>query len=140
MTIRPRRLTVVCRLTAAAVVCAFALLAVLLPERPDGSRLGWGDRLAFLGFGVLLAAGVLAFTRFRVRADESGLWVRNVLAERRYPWGVVVGIQLPDGAPWAQLVLHDDQVVSLLALQSHDRAAPEAVAALRALHGRATRT
>jgi hypothetical protein len=43
-----------------------------------------------------------------------------VLGERYFPWGVVVGVHLPEGASWAQLELHDDETVALLALQTND--------------------
>jgi hypothetical protein len=33
---------------------------------------------------------------------------------------VVVGVHLPEGASWAQLELHDDETVALLALQAND--------------------
>jgi hypothetical protein len=116
--VRPRRLTRVCWAVTVLVVVAFSVLAVLLPAGGDG--VGRGDQLSFFLFGLLLAAGLVAFTRFRVRADQSGIRVRNVMGERYFPWGVVVGIHLPEGAAWAQLELHDDETVALLALQAND--------------------
>ncbi len=119
--IRPKRLTRVCRGVAALVVVSFGILAVVLPQGATGDQqFGLGDQIAFFVMGLLMAAGVLAFTRFRVRADGTGIWVRNVFGERYFPWAVVVGIDLPRGASWAQLELHDDEIVALLALQSND--------------------
>jgi hypothetical protein len=119
--VRPTRLTRVCRGVSLLVVLTFGVLALLLPQGASGDqRFGLGDQIAFFGMGLLLAVGVLAFTRFRVRADTTGIWVRNVLGERYFPWAVVVGIDLPPGASWAQLELHDDEVVALLALQAND--------------------
>jgi len=133
--VRPRRLTVVCRVVAALVLVVFAVLAVLLPEGSSGGQeFGVGDQIAFFVIGALLAVAVLAFTRARVRADETGVWVRNVLGDRYFPWGVVVSVDLPDSGPWAQLELHDDETVALLGIQSNDGdLAVEAVLALRAL-------
>ncbi len=133
--VRPRRLTYVCRAVAALVLVVFAVLALLLPAGSGGGQVfGPADQIAFFGVGVLLAAVVLGFTRARVRADEKGVWVRNVLGDRHFPWGVVVSVDLPENAPWAQLELHDDETVALLAIQSNDGdAAVDAVLALRKL-------
>lgn len=116
--VRPRRLARVCWAATALVVVAFGVLALLLPE--GGDDVGVGDQVSFFVFGLLLAAGLIAFTRFRVRADADGIRVRNVLGERYFPWGVVVSVDLPPGASWAQLELHDDETVALLALQAND--------------------
>lgn len=133
--VRPRRLVRVSRAAAALVVVVFAVIAVLLPRGSTGGQeFGLIDQVAFFLIGVLLAVAVLGFTRARVRADERGIWVRNVLGERFFPWAVVARIDLPDGASWAQLELHDDDVVALLALQSNDgESTVDAVLALRAL-------
>ena len=116
--VRPRRLTRVCWATTALVLIAFGVLALLLPR--GGEDVGVADQVSFFVFGVLLAVALIAFTRFRVRADTTGIWVRNVMGERYFPWGVVVAVQLPEGASWAQLELHDDETVALLALQTND--------------------
>ena len=131
----PRKLTIVCRLVAALVLVVFGVLTALLPGvSEDGTVFGPSDQAAFFGIGVLIAAGLLAFTRARVRADHQGVWVRNVMGERFFPWGVVAGIELRDGAPWAQLVLQDDDTVALLAVQSNDgETAVDAVLGLRKL-------
>ncbi len=132
---RPRKLRTIAFALAALTVIAFGVIAVLLPHGSQLShRVAVGDQLAFFGIGLLLAAGVIAFTRFRVRADATGIWVRNVLGERYFPWGVVIGIDIPRGSTWAQLELHDDEVVGLLAVQTSDGdEAVEVVLALRTL-------
>lgn len=129
--IRPRRLTLVCRGAAATVLVVFAVLAVVLPEGSSGGRaFGVADQLAFFATGVLVAATLLGFTRARVQADGAGVRVRNV-RERYFPWGVVVAVTLRDGTPWAQLELHDDQTVPVLAIQAND--GPLALRSLAAL-------
>ena len=133
--LRPRRLVVVCRLVAAVVLAAFGVLALLLPRgSSDGQQFGVADQVAFFGIGVLLAAAVLLLTRARVRADAWGVRVRNVLGERAFPWQVVVAVALPEGSSWAQLELHDDETIALLAVQTSDgERSVEAVLALRGL-------
>lgn len=133
--LQPRRLRRVCRLTAIAVLLVFGVLAALLPTRASADQhIGLSDQLSFFAIGLLLALGVIALSRPRVRASTEGIWVRNVLGERFFPWAVVLLVHLPDGAPWAQLELQDDQQVPLLAVQANDgQAAHEAVAALNAL-------
>jgi hypothetical protein len=135
MQVRPRRLNLVCRAVAVLVLVTFGGLAVVLPKGSrDGQQFGVGDQVSFFFIGVLLAVAVLAFTRVRVRADVRGIWVRNVLGERFFPWALVVAVDLPEGAPWAQLELHDDETVALLALQSNDGdTTVESVLALRNL-------
>jgi hypothetical protein len=130
---RPGRLRHICLGLAVVVTVVFGALALLLPAQGDDALYGPADQASFFLIGVLLAAGVLVFTRFRVRADERGIWVRNSLGERFFPWEVVVGIDLPNGATWAQLELHDDETVALLAVQTSDADAVDVVLALRRL-------
>jgi hypothetical protein len=131
----PRRLRRLCRLLALLVVLVFGAVALLLPSGDDAvEAFGPVDQAAFFGIGLVIAAGVLVLTRFRVRADERGVWVRNSLGERYFPWPVVVAVHLPAGATWAQLELHDDETVALMAVQTSDGdAAVDVVIALRRL-------
>ena len=130
--VRPRRLARVCWAATALVLLVFTGLALVLPE--GGQQVSVGDQVSFFLVGVLLAVGLVAFTRFRVRADATGIWVRNVLGERYFPWQVCVAVHLPEGASWAQLELHDDETVALLALQANDGDATiDSVLALRQL-------
>lgn len=133
--IAPRRLRTVCRATAALVVVVFTSIAVVLPRGViQGRQFGVPDQILFFLLGVATASGVLWFTRFRVRADDSGVWVRNGGGERYFAWGVVEGIRMTRDSPWAELMLRDDQRVALMAIQAHDGVhAQQAVADLRAL-------
>ena len=121
MTVRPRRLLVVCRLTGGLLLVVFAVLAYLLPRgSAGGQQFGLPDQIAFFGIGVLLSGVVLQFTRVRMSADESGVHVRNYVGEKFVPWQVVAGVRLDDGSPWASLDLQDDDTIALLALQAND--------------------
>jgi hypothetical protein len=60
--------------------------------------------------------------------------VRNVLAERTFPWAVVRAVRFDENASWASLELHDDETVALLGVQASDGdRAVDTVVALRAL-------
>lgn len=94
-----------------------------------------GDQFAMIGLGVLIAAGILLFTRPRVEADERGVRVRNVVGSYDLPWEVVRRVSFERGAAWASLELHDDDLVPMIALQTVDKErAVAGVRALRALH------
>jgi len=133
--VRPRKLALVCWGLAVFVLIAFALVAVALGSGEPGEvTFRLPDQLAMFGIGVLTAIGLLGFTRARVEADLEGIRVRNVLGEKLLPWGVVQGVRLDDGSPWASLDLHDDDTIALFAVQSNDgEQAVQAVLDLRAL-------
>lgn len=134
---RPHRLSRVCWVVAALVLVLFGVVAYALGTTGGSATdvtFRLGDQLAMFGLGVLVAGVVLLFTRARVDADAQGVRVRNVLGDKQLPWGVVRGVRLDEGAPWAVLDLQDDETVQLLAIQSSDGdRAVEAVVALRAL-------
>jgi hypothetical protein len=89
---------------------------------------------------VLIGLGMLAFTRPRVRADAEGVHVRNVVGGYDLPWSVVRAVRFDRSSPWATLELHDDETVSIHALQAADKEyAVEGVRVLRALHTAAAR-
>lgn len=138
---RPVVLTRVCWGVAALVVTVFAVVAVALGSGPPGdAQFKLPDQIAMVCLGLILACGVLAFTRARVEADAYGVRVRNVLAEKVLPWQVVRAVRFDDGTPWASLELQDDDTVALLGISANDGdAAVDAVLGLRALL-RASRT
>ena len=135
LVVRPRRLTRVCVGLAVFVVAMFTVVAVALGRGQDGdAAFRLADQLSMVGLGVLVALALLAFTRARVEADADGIRIRNVVGETALPWQVVRAVRLDEGSPWASLDLHDDDTVSLLAVQANDgEQAVQAVLALRAL-------
>jgi hypothetical protein len=132
---RPVVLTRVCWGVAALVLAVFVAVAVLLGGGPEGdAQFRLPDQIAMVLLGSLVACGVLAFTRARVVADETGVRIRNVLGEKLIPWQVIREVRLDDGASWASLDLQDDDTVALLGIQSNDGdRAVDAVLGLRAL-------
>ncbi|MEU2613262.1 PH domain-containing protein [Micromonospora sp. NPDC007271] len=137
VTVRPRRIRLVCWVSAAALLLVFGLVATSLT---GGVGNGYGtfqrgDQLAMIGLGVFGALGILLFTRPRVVADARGVQVRNVIGSHELPWEVIRGVRFDRGAPWASLELYDDDLLPMVALQAADKErAVEAVRALRRLH------
>ena len=139
---RPRRIRWVAGISAVAVVILFTALSFGLHGATGMGmgRYGRGDQTAMIGLGVLIGLGILAFTRPRVRADADGIKVRNVVGTFDLPWSVVRAVRFDRNSPWASLELHDDDTISLHALQAADKEyAVDGVRALRALHTAATR-
>lgn len=119
--IRPRKLTRVCWAVALFTLVGFAGVALALGTGIDGeAAFRLPDQIAMFGLGVLIALGVLGFTRVRVVADVREIRVRNVLGDKVLPWQVVQAVRMDDGSPWASLELHDDETVALLAVQAND--------------------
>jgi hypothetical protein len=101
----------------------------------DSGTFQRGDQTAMIGLGVLLALGILAFTRPRVRADAAGIKIRNIVGGYDLPWSVVRKVRFDRNSPWATLELLDDETVSVHALQATDKEyAVDGVRTLRALH------
>ena len=139
LVIRPRRALIMCSVLAVALLAVFIVVAVLLRNGDTGVRFQRSDQAAMVGIGILLACGVMLFAIARVRADDEGIEVRNVLITRHFAWSEVLSVSFPDGASWARLELPEDEYHAVMAVQSVDRArAVEAVRALRKLHRAAT--
>ena len=139
LVIRPRRALIMCSVLAVALLGVFIVVAVLLRNGDTGVRFQRSDQAAMVGIGILLACGVMLFAIARVRADDEGIEVRNVVITRYFAWSEVLSVSFPDGASWARLELPEDEYHAVMAVQSVDRArAVEAVRALRKLHRAAT--
>jgi hypothetical protein len=137
---RPKRIRWVAGISAAVVVVLFIVLSFgLHGATGDGpGQYARGDQAAMIGLGVLIGAGILAFIRPRVRADAERIQVRNVVGSFDLPWSAVRAVRFDRHSPWASLELHDDETVSVHALQAADKDyAVDGVRALRALHAAA---
>lgn len=138
---RPRRARVVAVASAVLLVGVFTLVALLLRHSSTGVYFRTSDQVAMVVVGLLLGGAALLFARPRVRADASGVHVRNLLETRTFPWELVQRVSFPDGAPWARLELPDDEYIAVMAIQAADGArAVEAIQALRAIHAQHTTT
>lgn len=135
LVIRPRRIAIWGAIAAAAVLVTMIVLGVLLNS--DGVELRTVDKIGFMSVGVFGAAAIMLVARPRITADAQGMTVRNTLGETELPWPVVRRIVFPPGAHWAQALLADDDLISLLAIQAMDKErAVTALRAIRAMHAR----
>jgi hypothetical protein len=135
---RPKRIRWVAGAGAVAVVILFTAISFSLKGSAGFENSGTferGDQTAMIGLGLLIALGIMAFCRPRVRADEAGIRIRNVIGGYDLPWSVVRAVRFDRNSPWATLDLYDDEQVSVHALQAADKEyAVDGVRKLRALH------
>jgi PH (Pleckstrin Homology) domain-containing protein len=129
--VRPHRVRLFAGAGAVVLFAMFAVAGVFLPHSDTGANFTLSDQIAMFGIGIMLALGALWFTRPRVRADNEGVEVRNMLGARRFPWQDVERVSFPDGSPWARLELPHDEYVPVLAIQAMD--GERAVVAMREL-------
>jgi hypothetical protein len=90
---------------------------------------------------VAIVGVIMSVASSTVRADRSGLVVRNVLRTHRIGWHQVCGLVYRDGDPWPTLLINnrdDPEKIILLGIQRTDHGrADQAVAALRRLRAAA---
>lgn len=121
--VRARKMTVAAQVVAGFLVVAHIGAAVVLRAGGDtGVHLRVADQIAMVMIGLVVASGVLLFTRPRLRAGASGVSVRNMFQEKRFSWNQVHGISFPHDAPWAHLELPDDEYLAVVAVQARDGA------------------
>ena len=76
-------------------------MGVTLDVSFTGAAVTTIDKFAFPGVGVLISIlSWIALTRPRLRANEDGVEVRNIVGTRFYPWQVVYGLSFPEGSVW----------------------------------------
>lgn len=114
-------LRVVAIVLAIVVIAVHLGMSLVVDKGSTGLALSSADKWAFLGVGIVLAIlALLAFLRPRVRANEDGVQVRNIIGTRFYPWTVIYGLRFPKGSRMALLELPDFEYVPLWAIQSMD--------------------
>ncbi|WP_326600160.1 PH domain-containing protein [Streptomyces sp. NBC_01803] len=116
VTFRPMVTRVVLMTIGAAVFGVLTLVAVLLPA--DGA-MSWslGDRLAFVGSGLLVWAVLALLSRPRVTAGPEGVTVVNLTTTRHLTWPQILRVTLRPGDPWVTLDLADGTVQAVMAIQ-----------------------
>ena len=135
---RPRLARLVAWSLAGAVVVFMVALAIALPAVVPEGEVTVGDRVAFVGFGVLVAWFLSRQATVRAVPDANGLVVRNLLLTRRVEWAEIVSVRFGQGRAWAQLDLADGDTLAVMGIQASDgpRGTVEAgrLATLVALH------
>ena len=132
--VRPRRITIYASIAALLVVGAMVVIGLLLLNSDEGVAFRTADQIGLIGIGLILGGLIMTAARPRLRADRNGLWVRNILGEEFTPWPLVVRIAYPQGAPWAQLNMPEDETKPVMAIQAMDRGrAVQALEAVREL-------
>lgn len=124
---RPRAARLVCLPLAALSLAMMVGLAVGFPAL-TGVRLGAGDRIGFVGLGVLIAWFLLREAGVRAVPDADGLTVRNLVRSRRLAWAQIVSVRFGPDRPWVLLDLADGDTLAVMAVQraDGDRARAEA--------------
>src|SRR5664279_2628942 len=101
---------------------------------------GWFDRFGVIVIAVAIGALLWRFAQLSLKANETGLVVRNVIHTRQLEWPQVVSVRFGGGQPWVTLDLADGDTVAVMAIQRADgeRAVADAkrLATLVALHSR----
>ena len=137
--VRPRRITVFASIAAGLVIASMVVIGLLLRDTNEGVEFRTADQIGLIGIGLILGGVIMTAARPRLRVDRSGLWIRNMLGEQFTPWPLVVRVAYPQGAPWAQVLMPDDEVKPLMAIQAMDRGravtALEKVRELQATYG-----
>src|SRR4051794_30485542 len=112
---RPRRARIIPYVLALVVVAGMVVLAVAMPPT-------WhlGDRLGLVAGGLLVAGVLHMLARSRITADDRGVTVVNGLRTHEYEWAEVLGVSMPEGAPWPTLDLSDGSTVAVMGIQSSD--------------------
>ena len=135
VTAAPRRMRLICGVTAAVVVVVMLVVAVFLRHESTGVvSFGSSDQIAMAVIGLLVGAGILFLGRSKVDADADRVLVQNILGRHELPWPVVDAVRFDRRSPWASLQLVTGEEISLLAVQAVDgERAVDAIDGLRAL-------
>ena len=130
--VKSARLAVI---AALVVVVVFLICAILLPHTSGGIPVNAADQVGIGGTGLLVALGILGFTRPRLHADAAGVDTRSFFGGYRHvDWDLVTAVEFPHKVRFARLVLPGDELVVLYAVQRGDgERSVEAMQGLRAL-------
>ena len=101
---RPRRVRIIAIVSSLAL-CILAAIGWLLLPAEVRALFPLSHRLGLLGILAFPIAVMAVLASSYVRADRSGLRIRNALRVYAMPWERVHKIILRPGDPWAQLLL-----------------------------------
>lgn len=104
-----------------AVVLVAAALGMWIGLPSDvRAAFNWLETLTLTLVLAAVVGGLYRLAGMRVRADEQGLTVVNLVRTRRLEWAQVLKVNLRPGDPWVQLDIDDGTTVSVMAIQTAD--------------------
>ena len=118
--VRPRRIRLIAISSAVVVVVGAIFGGVFARISSTGPRITVWDQVSIVGVGIVIAAGLLLYTRPRLRVDDKEIRIQNLLAERTFAWGDVLGVTFPERAACARLELPADEYVPIMAIRAAD--------------------
>lgn len=121
LVVTSRRLRHFAWLLVVVVMAVHIFMGITVGIGYTGAAVTPVDQVGFVGVGVIISvAAYLAFTRPRVRVNEDGVDVRNLIGSRFYPWSVIYGLTFPKGVRIARMELPEFEYVPLWAFQAAD--------------------
>ncbi|MCP1387121.1 PH domain-containing protein [Corynebacterium sp. TA-R-1] len=104
------------------VMAVHIFMAAVVDVEFTGVAITGVDKFAFVGVGLIISVvSWICLTRPRVRANEDGVQVINIIGTRFYPWTVIYGLTFPKGSRMARLELPDFEYVPLWAIHAGDK-------------------
>lgn len=136
--VRSKRLKILAWVVVVVVMAIHIFMGAVVDVAFTGASVTDIDKLAFPVIGIIISIlGYLSFSRPRVRANEDGVEVRNIVGTRFYPWTVIYGLVFPEGSQMARMELPEFEYLPLWAIQAGDGAAAiKAVSEFRALEAK----
>lgn len=129
---RPVRTARIAVAAAAFVLLVMIVVAVLEPSESAGATFDWKDQVFTVVIGVILAVGLLLFTRPRMHADLDGVHLRGFVGGvKTVPWELIQRVEFPSNVRFARLVLPADETYAIVAVQRADR--EQSIAVMRGL-------
>jgi Bacterial PH domain len=112
---RPRRARIIPYVLAVVVVAGMVVIAVAMP-----SNWALGDRIGLVVVALMVAGVLHILARSKVTADDRGLTIVNGLRTHEYEWAEILGVSMPEGAPWPTLDLADGSALPAMGIQASD--------------------
>ena len=134
--VRPLKSARIAIVIASAVLLFFLVLSIFLKHTSDGVSFTTSDQFSVFGCGVLIAIGILAFCRPRLKASVDGLDTRAFFGTYKHiDWDLVLRVDFPPKARFARVVLPADEYITLYAVQRGDaERSVQIMQQLRTLH------
>lgn len=113
---RPRATVIVAIIVSVLLVVweLFLLWLIFLREGDLPFNAGMWALIVMIGIVLIYRHGTV-----RADVDENGIYIRNLVRNRRLQWAQVVTVRLGE-YPWVQLDLSDGNTIAVMAIQRAD--------------------